>query len=105
MKARSSPGGRTGFHRDDVESLKRKGKNLEKAALSHAVLDYVDYRIIELPEQDHRFSKTANRARHQDYLKRFFNWRVCRDHSRGPSAAFYLLHYAISATRTISGCT
>lgn len=34
-------------HRDDVESLKRKGKNLEKAALSHAVLNYVDYRIIK----------------------------------------------------------
>ena len=34
-------------HRDDVESLKRKGKNLEKIALSHAVLNYVDYRIIK----------------------------------------------------------
>jgi formyltetrahydrofolate deformylase len=33
-------------HRDDVESLKRKGKNLEKLALSHALLQYIDYRII-----------------------------------------------------------
>jgi formyltetrahydrofolate deformylase len=33
-------------HRDSVESLIRKGKNLEKRALSQAVHNYIDYRII-----------------------------------------------------------
>lgn len=34
-------------HRDDVASLKRKGKNLEKHALANAILNYIDYRIIK----------------------------------------------------------
>ncbi len=34
-------------HKDDVESLTRKGKNLEKHALAEAILNYVDYRIIK----------------------------------------------------------
>lgn len=33
-------------HRDNLASLIRKGKNLEKRALSNAVLSYIDYRII-----------------------------------------------------------
>ncbi len=33
-------------HRDDYEALVRKGKNLEKLALSDAVRSYLDYRII-----------------------------------------------------------
>ena len=33
-------------HKDSVETLIRKGKNLEKRALSHAIHDYIDYRII-----------------------------------------------------------
>lgn len=33
-------------HRDDVASLIRKGKNLEKHSLADAVLNYIDYRII-----------------------------------------------------------
>ncbi|MFA6350173.1 MAG: formyltransferase family protein, partial [Candidatus Omnitrophota bacterium] len=33
-------------HKDNLEALKRKGKNLEKRALSDAVLHYVEHRII-----------------------------------------------------------
>lgn len=33
-------------HRDDVASLTRKGKNLEKHALSDAVMAYLDHRVI-----------------------------------------------------------
>lgn len=33
-------------HKDDLLSLKRKGRNLEKNALSAAVLSYTDYRVI-----------------------------------------------------------
>lgn len=33
-------------HRDDVSSLARKGKNLEKLALAKAVASYIDYRVI-----------------------------------------------------------
>ncbi len=33
-------------HRDDVEELKRKGKNLEKYALIRAIRGYLDYRIM-----------------------------------------------------------
>lgn len=33
-------------HRDSVESLMRKGQNLEKQALAQAVHDYTEYRII-----------------------------------------------------------
>jgi formyltetrahydrofolate deformylase len=33
-------------HRDDYESLVRKGKDLEKLALSDAIRSYLDYRII-----------------------------------------------------------
>ena len=34
-------------HRDSVGELERKGKNLEKRALAHAVHNYIDYRIIK----------------------------------------------------------
>jgi formyltetrahydrofolate deformylase len=33
-------------HEDDLETLIRKGKNLEKHALSSAVAKYLDHRII-----------------------------------------------------------
>jgi len=33
-------------HKDDLDALKRKGKNLEKRALSDAVMHYVEHRII-----------------------------------------------------------
>jgi len=33
-------------HKDNISSLLRKGKNLEKRALSNAVLNYIDYRVI-----------------------------------------------------------
>ncbi|RJP29223.1 MAG: formyltetrahydrofolate deformylase [Candidatus Omnitrophota bacterium] len=35
-------------HNDDLTSLIRKGKNLEKRALSSAISSYIDYRIIRL---------------------------------------------------------
>ncbi|MDD5566124.1 MAG: formyltransferase family protein, partial [Candidatus Omnitrophica bacterium] len=34
-------------HRDDANALMRKGKNLEKRALSGAIACYLDYRIIK----------------------------------------------------------
>ena len=34
-------------HKDGVDDLERKGKNMEKQALSQAVYDYIDYRIIK----------------------------------------------------------
>ena len=34
-------------HRDGIAHLRRKGKNLEKRALSHALHNYIDYRIIK----------------------------------------------------------
>ncbi|MBU0571530.1 MAG: formyltetrahydrofolate deformylase [Candidatus Omnitrophica bacterium] len=34
-------------HKDGVDDLERKGKNMEKQALSHAVYNYIDYRIIK----------------------------------------------------------
>jgi formyltetrahydrofolate deformylase len=34
-------------HRDDLEALVRKGRNLEKSALASAVHSYIDYRIIK----------------------------------------------------------
>jgi len=34
-------------HRDSVDDLMRKGKNLEKRALSHAIHNYINYRIIK----------------------------------------------------------
>lgn len=34
-------------HKDDVASLARKGKNLEKQALVRAIASYIDYRIIK----------------------------------------------------------
>lgn len=34
-------------HRDDVASMIRKGKNLEKRALSQALHEYIEYRIIK----------------------------------------------------------
>lgn len=34
-------------HKDDVASLTRKGKNLEKHCLANAILNYIDYRIIK----------------------------------------------------------
>jgi formyltetrahydrofolate deformylase len=34
-------------HRDDANALMRKGKNLEKRALSNAITCYLDYRIIK----------------------------------------------------------
>jgi formyltetrahydrofolate deformylase len=33
-------------HRDDVEALRRKGRDLERMALSNAVRDYVNHRVI-----------------------------------------------------------
>jgi len=33
-------------HRDDVEALKRKGRNLEKVALSNAIHTHIEHRII-----------------------------------------------------------
>ncbi len=34
-------------HKDDITDLKRKGRNLEKLALSQAIHDHVDHRIIK----------------------------------------------------------
>ena len=33
-------------HRDNIDSLKRKGKNLEKLTLCQAVSDHVEHRVI-----------------------------------------------------------
>lgn len=38
-------------HKDDVASLIRKGKNLEKRALSHAIHNYLDYRIMRFQDK------------------------------------------------------
>ena len=32
-------------HRDSADTLKRKGKNLEKVALAHAIEKYVDHKV------------------------------------------------------------
>jgi formyltetrahydrofolate deformylase len=43
-------------HRDDVAALIRKGKNLEKHALSSAIADYIAHRVISFGEKTIVFS-------------------------------------------------
>lgn len=45
-------------HKDSVQSLMRKGKNLEKDALSSAVVDYADHRVIRFGGKTIVFSAT-----------------------------------------------
>ena len=45
-------------HRDSVESLTRKGRNLEKSALASAVADYLDHRVIRFANKTIIFEKS-----------------------------------------------
>jgi formyltetrahydrofolate deformylase len=43
-------------HRDNVESLKRKGRNLEKTALANAIMAHIEHRVIRFENKTIVFS-------------------------------------------------